>query len=1287
MLGWIMWVMKLTYGTMLRGIPGTGTRQGGLAGSLLSVNLDGIVLLRFHHLCLRVSMLATVLYLTIVLPIYATAQCSRIKGDDTTLRCQESTLTDYQRLTLANIPVLDFPKPDSVGDLIASWFVPAHDGAMARLYAVVLVAWIVTSYFLRELQVEWGDVLAMRRVYYLEADHWKDRQEELDSTLFRGNSQKMDKGDNDDDNDDPTASSSTDKSEESHMTDRMPWIPHPEQRDTVPNIELYSVLVGGLPSLPTEVLDKDVEAVFSRKQSIDWQLAVTTAFFDHCVPNQPGFSSSIAAVTILPSAQHLTQAWNEWYRVAAKLRRLQFIRQQIGIRWDQERAKKAALVMPTIPAPPPSLPQYSKGHLSADDDLEAGRGGQSTHSTNTRGGLQRSQHSVRNFLAKTFSSRLAAKTPAVFEQSGEKNEYYNEILGSKNVLNLENQLLFALHFGPEQTASYAREFALGAANLAPFGWHERRIRTASLAELVRMEKTAVEELHEANADLRIAQDRIAEDDSSEEDGDKSDEEIGIIMQASMSSNLSLRSLSGDELDEVDIEDGTRRPRMKRRNSFRDLTLQAHEETHNDRSTKGDLVPAQSMRSRGIASLDSFDSDDDDSFFGDSTASGESYDEALTGNQNEVQHSSRRKQRSKSIDTLASNLSFESEGGGRRKRPSMLGGMTAAVLKPMLSRSASSDLKNAPNTSLRQKKKPQKARLGSAQLPSDLGLEAGLWMESMHGTSQHVRNRKAPPRRAKSSMHGSMHSPNKGGGRSAQRSAPKRTRSSDDVDLFEVIKEIEQEEAAIPKKTAPTRTLSSDAVELLAASWNFNNPPKVLPLEFTEEIDLQLSTHSIQAEGVSPKADTGKTSRQSGKDRIGEHAKSPNTEQTRTDGHAQPIGPPKLSRQNSKLASLSKQNSSQGQPASSASIWTKLAEDKERKQKLRQRLNNIKKGDEQAKTSSSSDSESTSSDSDSVSSIEISKPKSESRFSATGEMEVARSLLADESPVRPKRVREYRSEVGPRQPRTNRAAGANRTQLPQTLAGGAPKQSTDNTMIPRMPLLMKALNEDATDDDSVDVKEIMDAAAAYRQNAPQTSYAHGSYSNNHDISQSSFSSRRAEENIQMSLEFEEKAGLRHRESAASRMPQRMEKEDKWAKVTEIVQESNGDKHAHRATHDRMISSGKWGVPTLSSTKQAIQKQIGGTMKYFLSTLKPPDLVDDLVRDSSYAVVTFTSRQAAVAARHCLADSRGNDRWKTVQDVPSPPLADAPVFQMSSFRGCVRPVTLSISDKQKLLRHSL
>lgn len=48
LLGWIRWSMRLTYDTMLKGVPGTGTRKQGLEGSMLNCTMDGIVLLRFN---------------------------------------------------------------------------------------------------------------------------------------------------------------------------------------------------------------------------------------------------------------------------------------------------------------------------------------------------------------------------------------------------------------------------------------------------------------------------------------------------------------------------------------------------------------------------------------------------------------------------------------------------------------------------------------------------------------------------------------------------------------------------------------------------------------------------------------------------------------------------------------------------------------------------------------------------------------------------------------------------------------------------------------------------------------------------------------------------------------------------------------------------------------------------------------------------------------------------------------------------------------------------------------
>jgi len=48
MFGWIPWTMSLSYEQLLKGVPGTGTRKNGMEGSMLKVNMDGIVLLRYH---------------------------------------------------------------------------------------------------------------------------------------------------------------------------------------------------------------------------------------------------------------------------------------------------------------------------------------------------------------------------------------------------------------------------------------------------------------------------------------------------------------------------------------------------------------------------------------------------------------------------------------------------------------------------------------------------------------------------------------------------------------------------------------------------------------------------------------------------------------------------------------------------------------------------------------------------------------------------------------------------------------------------------------------------------------------------------------------------------------------------------------------------------------------------------------------------------------------------------------------------------------------------------------
>jgi hypothetical protein len=169
---------------------------------------------------------------------------------------------------------------------------------------------------------EWIDNLALRRVYYFEHDHYVERMEELDSLLELK---------------DP---------EDPFQQERPPWLPHPELRETIPNVSLYSVLY----KLPKQFTTTDLPPEAS---DLDRQLAATVDFFDQCVPNQPGFSSSVAAATILPEAQHVSLAWTKWYRCGKKLRQLRFIRSHLDRRLrEQEQEEEAEFIFVEAGQPP-----------------------------------------------------------------------------------------------------------------------------------------------------------------------------------------------------------------------------------------------------------------------------------------------------------------------------------------------------------------------------------------------------------------------------------------------------------------------------------------------------------------------------------------------------------------------------------------------------------------------------------------------------------------------------------------------------------------------------------------------------------------------------------------------------------------------------------------------------------------------------------------------------------------------------------------------------------------------
>jgi len=140
-----------------------------------------------------------------------------------------------------------------------------------------------------------------------------------------------------------------------------------------------------------------------------------------------------------------------------------------------------------------------------------------------------------------------------------------------------------------------------------------------------------------------------------------------------------------------------------------------------------------------------------------------------------------------------------------------------------------------------------------------------------------------------------------------------------------------------------------------------------------------------------------------------------------------------------------------------------------------------------------------------------------------------------------------------------------------------------------------------------------------------------------------------------------------------------KPDQWAQAEEITK-----------SDARVLTTGVWQMPDVKKLPDQYATNVKSWVRKSVTNLKDSvcqrtmGVVSDMSSDATFAVVTFTSRQAAVAARQCLADGRGLGKWEPVQNIPVPPLADAAVCDFKTCRGCCRPVSLTANPKQQLVR---
>jgi len=237
------------------------------------------------------------------------------------------------------------------------------------------------------------------------------------------------------------------------------------------------------------------------------------------VPNQPGFSSSVAAVTILPDAPKLAKAWRAWYRHVGLLRRLRFIRSLIEKKRYYE------------------IDEVSE---DSDSDLEQGSGSDTVGAVNSNIRMEEA-NSLDILFPMDKKSPAPMSVPeekrpslefgaggdhedhlSASETSGTREEavqmrevqhrinYYKDVFGvnfeAENEVTLNDTLLsYALEYGPEQTAVYSREFAQGAGGCCPAGCREERLHSYELKDLENLREEITAALKESFIDLKDAQ--------------------------------------------------------------------------------------------------------------------------------------------------------------------------------------------------------------------------------------------------------------------------------------------------------------------------------------------------------------------------------------------------------------------------------------------------------------------------------------------------------------------------------------------------------------------------------------------------------------------------------------------------------------------------------------------------------------------------------------------------------------------------------------------------------------
>ena len=519
--GWIPWVYSLSDDTLLKGVPGTGTQNDGLGGTLLHVNLDNIVLVRFHKLARKITLVATLLCLGLLLPLYITAPClpTGEYDEDFSLfegyHCQNVTNghanSAYFRTTLGHVPDMLFflegyyrddydydSRTSSTNNSLQQQHLMAK--VSIRLHAPVLVLWIISLYAFYILRQEWIELIRFRRTYYLGREGVSHRSEWSKGLAFTT----------------PTTNNTNNKNATTSNPDRDPWIPHPEQPDTPPNVEPYSILLGHLPILMLNG-DNDEENLQSPQQpppptQIQFQLKCVKDCLEDIIPSEPGYSSPIVAVSILPCAVQVGLVWRKWYTTLTHQRRLKYIRDCIHSQMEEVSNLSSQAAGANIA---PTKTEYKtivrrKRDTALADSVYIQGSDENDFVSSTE---------KSDYKSPTMSSTNSSAQPPTLshrssnDRSAGASQYYVRAMGTMVDNDTDNGAFLdlkhdTLEFGPEQLAVYSRELAQSASNCCPRGCHEERLPRLSIEELALEEQACLELFQRSKHELEFARTQL-----------------------------------------------------------------------------------------------------------------------------------------------------------------------------------------------------------------------------------------------------------------------------------------------------------------------------------------------------------------------------------------------------------------------------------------------------------------------------------------------------------------------------------------------------------------------------------------------------------------------------------------------------------------------------------------------------------------------------------------------------------------------------------------------------------